>query len=344
MGFERSESTGIAHLLSLVGRDGDALHIHSSRQWPAKRRDIISRLEPLLGEPPETVLPLDAEWDQGENLGAYRRYRVSYQVGPRERCPAWLVVPEPERLRRPGVVCCHQATPVGKDEPAGLVGRRSLFLATELARQGYVCLAPDSITVGERVYPDAPPLDTAGFYAQHPRWSAVGKMLWDHQRGLDFLCAMDQVDQDRLGVIGHGLGGENALMLGAFDHRLKVIAASCAYTPFASDPEPTRWCNDHGFVQLPLLSAHLEQGRHPPFAWVELLALIAPRFLHYTYALEDTVFPSSAAVSEDMLQLGQLYDLLGSRPCLRYHEHPGPHDYPQVARRAAYKLFDNAFS
>jgi len=220
----------------------------------------------------------------------------------------------------------------------GLTGRPSLHYAVELVRQGYVCLAPDCITAGERVYPGAAPYETEGFYQRHPGWSALGKMLWDHQRALDLLDSLDHVDPDRVGVIGHSLGGENAMMLGAFDHRIKVTVANCAYVPFAADPEPSRWCRDSWFVYLPQLRSGISQGLHPPFFWIEVLGLIAPRALYYAYALQDSIFPNSASLAEDMRQLGRLYDFLGSRARLGYHEDPGEHDFTNAAREGAYRL------
>ncbi len=328
----------LPELLTYRDPTGRARRILVSRDWPPKRRDIIERLEGVLG-PCQTVRPpLAPEIHSEDDVGEYLRQRISYQVEPDERCSAWLLVPKPVTYRLPSLLCCHQTVPEGKDEPAGLAGRPSMHYAVELVRQGYVCLVPDSITAGERVYPGSNPFDTAPFYQRHPQWSALGKMLWDHQCALDLLCSLDYVDPDRLGVIGHSLGGENAMMLGAFDHRIKVTAVSCAYVPFAVDPEPNRWCRDHWFVYMPQLRPYLDQGLHPPFLWVEVLGLIAPRALYYSYAAQDSIFPNSRAVAEDMRQLGRLYDLLGSRARLAYYEDPGDHDFSDTAREGAYRL------
>jgi len=324
-------------LLTLCEEDRE-VSILTSRQWPAKRRDILSRLESVLGEFPTATVPLEPQVVSQEDMGTYLLQKVRYQVEPDESCPAWLLLPKPLTHRQPAVLCCHQTVPPGKDEPAGVLAQRGgLALAKELVTRGYVCLAPDSITAGERVYPGAVPFDTAPFYARHPHWSALGKMLWDHQRALDFLCMLDAVDSDRLGVIGHSLGGENAIMLGAFDHRIKATAASCAYTPFAVDPTPERWCRASWFVYLPRLRGYVSEGRHPPFTWVEVLSLLAPRAFHYSYALGDECFPGGEAVAQDMTKLGRLYDLLGCRQKFANHQDPGEHRYPRPAREAAYR-------
>ena len=330
--------TDLPDLLSIreQGQDGAIL---TSRQWPAKRRDILARLHSAMGQPPETVVPLAPEVLSQEDMGAYILQKVRYQVEPGERCPAWLLLPKPLSHRQPAVLCCHQMVPQGKDEPAGISGCRGLALARELVGRGYVCLAPDALTAGERVCPEGEPFDLRQFHERHPNWSALGKMLWDHQRGLDFLCMLDAVDSDRLAVIGHSLGGGNAIILGAFDHRIKITAASCAYSP--SETQAQR-CRQSWFNYLPARRESLTERESLPFAGVELLALLAPRPFHYSYALEDQCFAGSDAVSVDMTKLGRLYDLLGCRQKFAYHQDPGPHRYPRPAREAAYRLFKAA--
>lgn len=318
--------------------EGQDVAILTSRQWPAKRRDILARLEKLMGQPPEAAPPLQPEVLSQEDMGGYLLQKVSYQVEPGEFCPAWLLLPKPLAHRQPAVLCCHQTVPQGKDEPAGVSGSRGMAVAKELVGRGYVCLAPDTIAAGERTYQGHEPFDTAPFYERHPQWSALGKMLWDHQRALDFLALLDAVDSDRLAVIGHSLGGHNAILLGAFDHRVKMTAASCAYTPFSVDPTPERWCGEERFVYLPALCETIGNGQHPPFTWLEVLALLAPRAFHYSYALEDELFPNSEAVEGDMLKLGRLYDLLGCRQKFAYHQDAGAHRYPRPAREAAYRM------
>jgi dienelactone hydrolase len=268
-------------------------------------------------------------------MGGYILQKVRYQVETGELCPAWLLLPKPLSHRQPAVLCCHQAVPQGKDEPAGISGARGMALARELVGRGYVCLAPDSIGAGERVCDGCEAFDTAQFDERHPNWSASGKMLWDHQRGLDFLCMLDAVDSDRLAVIGHGLGGGNAIILGAFDHRVKVTAASCAYSPFAPEEKCTTqsWLN-----YLPRLRESPEEGKRPPFTGVEVLALLAPRAFHYSYAVEDECFTGSENISTDMTKLGRLYDLLGCRQKFAYNEDPGGHRFPRPARESAYRL------
>lgn len=336
MGTTRLTEPDLPGLLQVRTPQGDLL-LTTSRQWPARRRDIFTRLQGLLGRLPESPPPLDSEHRATHPREGYELRTVSYRVEGEERCPAWLLVPRPLRHRQPAVVCCHGAAAQGKDEPAGVQGAGELALAVELVQRGYVCLAPDCLAAGQRVADGRTPLDFTSYYDQRPHSSALGKMLWDHQRGLDYLCSLDEVDSDRLAACGHGLGGLKAILLGAYDHRVKMTAAAEAYVPFTADPGLQSWCADDGPVYLPALKPLQESHQHPPLWWVEVLALLAPRAFHYSYALGG----SEAGVAADMVQLGRLYDLLGSRSKFVYHESKDHKHYPPAARKAAYRLLDH---
>ena len=41
----------------------------------------------------------------------------------------------------------------------------------------------------------------------------MGKAIWDGQRALDVLSVVPDVDPERLGVVGHSLGGYGSIFL-----------------------------------------------------------------------------------------------------------------------------------
>src|SRR5690606_28215567 len=106
---------------------------------------------------------------------------------------------------------------------------------------GFVVLAPDTITAGERIYEHSEAFQTAPFYDAFPHSTAIGKMLHDHQQGLDALELLSFVDSSRIGAIGHSLGAYNAFILAGWDRRVKAVVSSCGLSPFADDPDPNRW-------------------------------------------------------------------------------------------------------
>jgi hypothetical protein len=103
----------------------------------------------LLGRWPEPG-PLEARVEERVDLGDVVRERVSYNVEPGERAPAYLFVPRGLRPgeRRAGVFAHHQHAGqfhLGKSEVAGLAGNPEQAYALDLARRGYIVLAPDAI-------------------------------------------------------------------------------------------------------------------------------------------------------------------------------------------------------
>ncbi len=62
--------------------------------------------------------------------------------------------------------------------------------------------------------------------------SGAIRAIVNHRSGIDLLVARDEVDADRSGVIGHSLGGHNAMFVGAFDERIQAVVSSCGWDPF----------------------------------------------------------------------------------------------------------------
>ncbi len=105
-------------------------------------------------------------------------------------------------------------------------------------------------------------------------------------RCIDLLQSMENVDSARIGVIGHSLGGHNAMFAAAFDRRIKVIVASCGWTKFSyyniGEEASKRYGGRLGpWAQtryMPLLREKygLDQQRMP-FDFDEVIATLAPR-------------------------------------------------------------------
>src|SRR5439155_23219509 len=125
----------------------------------------------------------------------------------------------------PCMVCLPQTTRVGKDEPANVSGNASLAYAHELAERGYVCIVLDYPLVHSMEYKTNP--YKLGYA------SATMKGVVNHRRAVDLLESLPFVDREAIGVIGHSLGGHNALFLAVFDERVKAVVSSCGFNVFA---------------------------------------------------------------------------------------------------------------
>jgi len=62
--------------------------------------------------------------------------------------------------------------------------------------------------------------------ADHPGWTGIGKLTADTILLTDALAADPRVDENRIGIAGHSLGGKMAFYAGCLDGRIRVIFAS----------------------------------------------------------------------------------------------------------------------
>lgn len=76
--------------------------------------------------------------------------------------------------------------------------------------------------------------------ADHPNWSGIGKLVSDALLLVDFLCGDERVDVEKIGIMGHSLGGKVAFYTGCLDERIKVVVAS----DFGILYEQSNWQDD----------------------------------------------------------------------------------------------------
>ena len=310
-----------------------------SRTWEQKRPLIRRVIRRTIGTPKIITVPFDVKTLGVEQLADYERRLIEYTVAPNERVRAYLCVPKNIDHPMPGVLVLHQTIAAGKREPVGLEGSPTLAFAADLTARGYITLSPDSITAGDRI--DAfGPFDTRGYYLNHPDLSAMGRMLYDARRALDLLATTDNVDPDRLGTIGHSLGAEEALMLAAFDERIKATVASCGYATFAADPERIRWARDTWFSYMPKLRPIFQQNRLPHWDWDDVLKLIAPRALYQHTTRDDNIFPKSMSAFNAGESAREIWKLYGKADLLDNVLKDGKHEVADATRADMYAWLD----
>ena len=314
--------------------------IDGAEQWPQRRDELLRRVEEALGQPSCEPVPLNARTLDETDCGTYVRRKVVYDAEADEIVPAWLLTPKNIAGPTPAILCLHQTTPHGKDEPAGLAGSPDLHYAAHLAERGYITLAPDHVTVGERNAPGHEPFDTALFYARHPHWSAMGKAIWDARVAVDYLCSLPEVGAENLGCIGHSLGGHGALFAAAFDERVKAGVANCGAITLAETPRRLEWARDHWYVYFPALRPLFLAGEPAPFDFHEVLALIAPRaFLNIT-ALNDECFAETDSLAEACVRVNKVYRMLEAEDNFAMHLHGCGHGFRRDVRELAYAWLD----
>lgn len=331
------------HSRLLVVRDaaGRERPVRTAAEWAERVAHIRTNIQQVMGPLPDSSrrVPLDVEIVSEERTSRYLRRKIRFSPEPGDRVPAWLLIPNEflEGGRASAMLCLHQTTPLGKDEPAGLGGRDSLHYADELARRGYVCLVPDYPSFGEYSYD----FKTKGAHFA----SGSMKAIWNNLRAVDVLASLPQVDASRIGVIGHSLGGHNALFTAVFDERLKVVVSSCGFTPFHEygGGQLAGWTSDRYMPRI--RSRYENDADRMPFDFYEIVGALAPRGFFSNSPLHDANFDVGGvrqvfAKAREVYALFPTTDPTKARTRLVLVAPDSPHDFPDAERTAAYTWLD----
>jgi hypothetical protein len=129
-------------------------------------------------------------------------------------------------------------------------------------------------------------------------WGGLAAWAWGASRALDYLLTCDWVHKDRLIVTGHSRTGKAALLAGGLDERFAMVVpngsgcggASC-YRVKAGGAETLgliTWKTRFARWFQPDFARFAEHVNRLPFDQHFLKALVAPRLLLTTDALDDT--------------------------------------------------------
>lgn len=168
----------------------------------------------------------------------YIQKLIEYNVEKNERVKSYLLIPKNIK-KAPGILAIHQHHgnwDIGKSEVVGLTSDTMYSYGVDLVKRGYVVIAPDIICFEDRKGKDKFNIDRDS-KAMYERFKFCDylvhgttlqtKTLHDLSVAVDVLCELEYVDKNRIGVIGHSLGGQEAILIEWFDKRIKVAASSC---------------------------------------------------------------------------------------------------------------------
>lgn len=317
----------------------------------------------LLGKAPAPA-PLNVKVLSVETLDTHTRKLVEYGTVGEERVQAYLLIPTEVRGKLPGILAIHQdggqrPYQYGKGEPAGVAGDPELKYGLELCERGYVVICPDRFPFESRMLaksrfkqtfdefkitghlPSGIELDLTedlyqGCVANRllfEGWTALGKTMFELQRALDVLCEQPEVDQERIGAIGHSAGGLYSALVMYVDPRIKAGCASCGTALI-------RWM--YGAEQLRPINGLVGSLAVPGLKeWGDVndvLAGLAPRPFLETRG--DVDYFSTSEVEELTDKARARYAELGAADRYDYVGYDGGHVFRKDMRVRSYEWFD----
>jgi dienelactone hydrolase len=304
----------------------------------ANRNDILK----CLGDFPQKCA-LDMEVIKTIQKGTHTLQLVQYAVEQGERINAWLLIPADVNESNPAIIAIHQHGGefyLGKSEPAGLTKNRMYHYGLDLCLRGYVVLCPDHLGFEDRRPTEYERHENAylqdGGYERFLfcKYISEGstlqaKYLWDLSRGIDLLQSLDYVDNNRIGAIGHSLGGQETLWLTWFDERIKAAVCSCGIGQLKTI---FREKINHNFAMFTFgLSKICDIG--------DLVCDIAPRPFMMSNGYYDSLFPIDG-VEEIIKQAKRKYQSLQAEEHFCSVVFEDGHSFPDDVKIKAYEWLD----
>ena len=325
----------------LVYYDEDDLFqpIAKPEHFKKKRQQIIDGMLQGMGQLPDrptrnSLEDFDIRVVDSQVRGRYTKKTISFEAAKGEVVHAFLYEPLNKKPgeKRPGVVGMHPTGQAGK----GCFESWPLCnFPIELAMLGYVVIVPDYPSFG-----DSQPYD----FDSDRYGSGTIKGVFNHMTCVDVLQVHPDVNPDKIGTIGHSLGGHNAMFLAAFDDRVKIAVSSCGWTPFEYyETKPGRlktWALP--MYMPPLETLYKLDHRQFPFDFHEVAAAIAPRVFFSSSPTNDGVFPGwgpKAAASH----VKAFFKAHGAEKKFQFHQPGAQHRFPWETRQAAYRSMNDTF-
>jgi len=335
-------------------------------EWRSRGR---AKMCELLCYAPAPVSP-NAEALSSIKMDGYTRHLVRYAVASDRTTEAFLLIPDRLTEPAPAVIALHDhggfyyhgkekiALTDTPSQPLQAHIRESYGgrpYADELARQGFVVLAPDAFYFGsQRLDPDAvsPRLTDAlrrhvqgsddyirayqGFawqmeelvartiFAAGATWPGI--LFQGDRASLDFLLTRPEVDARRVGCVGLSIGGYRAAHLFALDARIQcgVVAG---------------WMTTYGSLLRDHIAHHTWMvyvpGQTPWLDLPDVVTLNAPRPLMVINCNKDALFPLDGMRDAESI-IRRVYDALGHADQFRCAYYDAPHSFPISAQDEAF--------
>jgi len=318
-----------------LAREADRIHatfldeVESLDDWQARRPRYKEEYFHMLGLwPLPEKTPLKATITGTLEGDGYQVDMIHFQSRPRLYVTGNLYRPaktrEGERLPAVVYVCGHSYQ--------GRPGNKTAYQSHGIwfARHGYVCLALDSLQLGEIGALHH------GTYRENRWWwhsrgyTPAGVECLNGMRAVDYLQSRPDVDPERIAVTGISGGGAASFWIAAADERIKVAVPVSGMADLPS------------YVNNRVINGHCDcmflynTFRWP---WTRIAALVAPRALLFTNSDADRIFPMDAN-DRIINRLERVYSLYGRTDFVDAVVSIGGHAYRQDIRQAAYRFIN----
>jgi dienelactone hydrolase len=317
-------------------KDGTALHRRMVRQnsprlsydggdvvqWQQRLRP---RLRELMGPWPAERPPLAVRtaWEQETPLG--RIARIVFTAEPDCPVPAYVCTPGGVEPPYDWFICVqghstgmHNSIAVDAgDESRSIEVAGDRDFALGCMRRGLAALCIEQRSFGERSSKEDTHLscDPDGLHALQLGRTLTGERVYDVDRALDYLATRDDVNMDRIGIMGNSSGGTTSVFSAALLERLAFAMPSCYFCTFADSIMSIHHCLCN---YVPGLLQEAEMA--------DVLGLFAPRPVVVVAGEQDEIFPIEAT-GREFERLRTIYAAAGAPDACRLVVGSGGHRF-----------------
>ncbi len=312
-------------------KTSDSETITTKKEWLAQREAFKAEWDKFMGAFPKQRAPLKTKILSKEELPQFTREYLKYQIEDGVFTDGYLLTPKIRQKKFPAIVVFHPTTPLQAKGVAGLSSEyaEEKWQGVQLVQRGYVVWCPRNFIFddqsGVKANAKLWTLNAEKIRKQHPDWRAMTRMTFDAIRAADFLESLPNIDKNRIGCIGHSLGGKVALYAAAFDERYRAAVSSEGGIGLKFSNWDAPW---YFGPEIKEANFHLENH--------QVLALIAPRA--FLLLVGDSVDgDKSWAFIEAAMPV---YKLFSAAENLGWFNHHQGHRYSPEARQVAETFLD----
>lgn len=315
----------------------NAKNVKDAEIWQTKLR---AKLWELVGENSKPSLkPPSAKLLETTELEDHIREKWELYAVPGRSMPFYILRPKKITGQTKTVICLHGhgngakdiiGLPVN-DEATALIKTLNTDYALKCVRKGWIAVAPELFTFGERVdyVEGARPGFDGGCEKPFLNAIEIGKTLIGIRTKdvcllMDWMSSQKDFNMDDLGCMGLSGGGMLTMYLAAMDLRVKRAIISGYMTMSKDSIMNIRHCSCSYVPSLLLWADFPDIG-----------GLIAPRPLIIQSGKRDGIFPNASARTA-FAKLEKIYNTFGKSDMVKLNEHNGFHSFSDEAIEKLY--------
>lgn len=194
----------------LLFYNGDS--VKTKQDWQKRRVEIRNKWMSMMGDWPPIITGQQFEILATEKRESFTQYRVRFYWTPNQQTEGYLLIPD-KKGKKPAVISVFYEP----ETAAGIDGKPYRDFAYQLTKRGFVTLSIGTTeTTKNRTYSIYYP------NIENATIQPLSALAYASANAFEALAKVDEVDAERIGIVGHSYGGKWAMF------------ASCLYDKFAT--------------------------------------------------------------------------------------------------------------